>query len=1067
MPAPTLFIRDVIGSRTGNLQSGQTTDDARLALYGTADAHATVHIYDGDTLLKTVVADANGEWVSRTPWLTNGQRYDFQARDTDDAQRSQAYAITIDAPWAVSPDTVVGAGNQTAGGSQPNGATAVILADGSVFVHGPLKAAPTELTDVVQVYSSRDAFAGLKADGSVQVWGDFFSSNASPTVTPGELTDVARVFTSAQAMAALHTDGTVTAWGASDLGGDAAAVQDDLVNVMQVFYNAFAFAALRKDGTVVTWGSPTHGGDSQTVQNELVDVMQIVSTTNGAFAALTRDGNVVTWGFGGGSDSLAVAQELQNVVQIVAAQGGFAALLEDGRVVNWGDWSDNVSGLENVVQLYANHYAYAALRADGTIHAWGFTNGGGSTQGMTIDAVVQVVATREAFAAIREDGSVVVWGNDGDGGLIPPAIQASLSSGVVKVVATSSAFAALKDDGSVVTWGNADYGGNSDAVSTELTHVVHLTSNLGGFTALRENGSVVSWGETVNNVGVLKDALALGGVGAPLSGPPAIALLEDTGASASDGITNEGTLGVTLPAGAIAWEYRIGTDSDWTTGAGTSLDLADDTYAARAIQVRYINAEGSPSIASSNPAQIKVDKSVPDALELQLAFDLGHDDEDGVSNDGTMSVQGVSSGHTWGFSIDAGTRWDTGTGTSSFILPAGEYAPGQVQVRQINVAGTPSEPASNVGVIVIDTTPPAAPSLSYARDGDGWTVTLGRLEADAIWAWKLVGDAEWTSGVGNTIALPDATYAAGALQVRQTDLAGNPGNVATNTAPIAPSVPAPGPGPQPEPEPEPEPPANPLDIDNDAMPDALEEHYGMIVGERDHDVAGSDLLFVMQTYRDLLGREADTDGLGYWLGRLDHDLERATFTQAFIDAVPGADTLVLAYAGILQRAPESDGLHYWLQQAEAGQATADLVQAIAVSTESVSAGLDDAAWVQWLYSDVLGRPADAGGYAYWIEQLASDGARAQVLVEVLHSAEFASSLPEDYAHAMLAQTALLGHAQTTDALEAMFTWMAVEGEDVLALILAIQGSANYHGRFIDVPQDSALPNVPWSDDAIA
>ncbi|VTP75406.1 Alpha-2-macroglobulin MG1 domain [Leclercia adecarboxylata] len=64
---------DDVGTQV-SLTSGQLTNDARPTLNGTAEAGATVNVYDGDRLLGSVVADANNAWsFTPTTPLADGQ----------------------------------------------------------------------------------------------------------------------------------------------------------------------------------------------------------------------------------------------------------------------------------------------------------------------------------------------------------------------------------------------------------------------------------------------------------------------------------------------------------------------------------------------------------------------------------------------------------------------------------------------------------------------------------------------------------------------------------------------------------------------------------------------------------------------------------------------------------------------------------------------------------------------------------------------------------------------------------------------------------------------------------
>ncbi|WP_217549259.1 Ig-like domain-containing protein [Pantoea sp. GbtcB22] len=66
-PVITAVIDDQ-GNDTGALTAGDTTDDARPEIQGTAEAGSLVTIYDGKTVLGSVQADENGNW-SFTPSL--------------------------------------------------------------------------------------------------------------------------------------------------------------------------------------------------------------------------------------------------------------------------------------------------------------------------------------------------------------------------------------------------------------------------------------------------------------------------------------------------------------------------------------------------------------------------------------------------------------------------------------------------------------------------------------------------------------------------------------------------------------------------------------------------------------------------------------------------------------------------------------------------------------------------------------------------------------------------------------------------------------------------------------
>ncbi|MDU2729410.1 Ig-like domain-containing protein [Pantoea sp.] len=71
--ATNVVINDSVGSIQGAIAAGGITDDNSPVLSGTAEAGATVSVYDNGTLLGTVTVNADGSWSFTTPTLADGQ----------------------------------------------------------------------------------------------------------------------------------------------------------------------------------------------------------------------------------------------------------------------------------------------------------------------------------------------------------------------------------------------------------------------------------------------------------------------------------------------------------------------------------------------------------------------------------------------------------------------------------------------------------------------------------------------------------------------------------------------------------------------------------------------------------------------------------------------------------------------------------------------------------------------------------------------------------------------------------------------------------------------------------
>ncbi|HBU6132619.1 BapA/Bap/LapF family large adhesin [Enterobacter sp. 168J2] len=127
---------DDVGSVIGPVTGVTPTNDTRPALSGTAEANATVRIYDGITLVGTVTADANGNWtLPETTTLTQGT-HNFTATATDAAgNTSPASAVTtiiVDLTAPTAPTGTFNADGSVLSGNAEAGSTVTIrLADGS------------------------------------------------------------------------------------------------------------------------------------------------------------------------------------------------------------------------------------------------------------------------------------------------------------------------------------------------------------------------------------------------------------------------------------------------------------------------------------------------------------------------------------------------------------------------------------------------------------------------------------------------------------------------------------------------------------------------------------------------------------------------------------------------------------------------------------------------------------------------------------------------------------------------------------------------------------------------
>jgi uncharacterized delta-60 repeat protein len=167
--------------------------------------------------------------------------------------------------------------------------------------------------------------------------------------------------------------------------------------------------------------------------------------------------------------------------------------------------------------------------------------------------------------------------------------------------------------------------------------------------------------------------------------------------------------------------------------------------------------------------------------------------------------------------------------------------------------------------------------------------------------------------------------------------------------------------------------------------------------------------FVNQMYLNVLNRPADPGGLTYWIGLLNGGSTRGDVLVGFSESpenignyagqVAGglwdidetAASVARLYLGTLDRTPEVGGLSYWTDQLKTGAQTLQQAAAGFVGSPEFQGrygSLDNNQFVNQLYLNVLDRPAEPAGLAYWTGLLNSGTPRADVALGFTESFEF-------------------------------------------------------------------------------
>uniref|UniRef100_UPI001FC8AEE3 Ig-like domain-containing protein n=1 Tax=Burkholderia ambifaria TaxID=152480 RepID=UPI001FC8AEE3 len=235
---------------------------------------------------------------------------------------------------------------------------------------------------------------------------------------------------------------------------------------------------------------------------------------------------------------------------------------------------------------------------------------------------------------------------------------------------------------------------------------------------------------------------------------PGVALTSDSGGSATDHISNVGTLNVTgIETGATV-QYSVDNGAHWSTSFG-ALEGVNN------VQVRQIDVAGNTSSATSFSFTLDTSAAAPG---VALTTDSGSGATDHVTNVGTLNLTGVETGATIEYSTDGGHTWNT-----SFNAVEGVN---DVQVRQTDIAGNTSNPTAFS--FTLDTSA-AAPGVVLANDSGSsasdhitnvGTLSLSGVETAAVAEYSIDGGHTWSTSFNAVEGVND-------VQVRQTDIAGN------------------------------------------------------------------------------------------------------------------------------------------------------------------------------------------------------------------------------------------------------------------------------------------------------
>lgn len=106
-----------------------------------------------------------------------------------------------------------------------------------------------------------------------------------------------------------------------------------------------------------------------------------------------------------------------------------------------------------------------------------------------------------------------------------------------------------------------------------------------------------------------------------------------------------------------------------------------------------------------------------------------------------------------------------------------------------------------------------------------------------------------------------------------------------------------------------------------------------------------------------------------------------------------SELITQIYAGYFNRAPDPEGLNYWVSHFNGGMSLLEIAQSFSVQPETtalysyLTGGGSPASFLTGIYNNLLGRPVDAEGSAYWTAQLAAGKPVGRMIIDIISGAQ--------------------------------------------------------------------------------
>lgn len=259
------------------------------------------------------------------------------------------------------------------------------------------------------------------------------------------------------------------------------------------------------------------------------------------------------------------------------------------------------------------------------------------------------------------------------------------------------------------------------------------------------------------------------------------------------------------------------------------------------------------------------------------------------------------------------------------------------------------------------------------------------------------------------------------------------------------------------------------DADADGIPDAVEAAVGRSATVKDNDIFVDARLFVMQQYRDFLGREGDAGGIDFWQDQLATSrATRVTLLEQYLTSAEyqgSIGAITRLYIATFRRLPDTENFSSWLARYRNDPSDANvaaIADAFTATPEFVGryAQLVDSQYIDQIYRDILGRPAEPSALAFWQGELARGVSRGALLLAATQSPEHRARM-FNTVYVVAIYYGMLRRTPEAGGYENWVNYLNA-GNSGQALISQFLAAAEYRNRFLP-----AVPLEPTQSNTVA